>query len=178
MSSEYKSARTERNARMAAEEEPPIKGVFLSKNEDNGKEAMIAFIRLHLPYEDPAQLALRGCAFRIIKPNDNVEHPNTVLVGGGRETSHNNLRANSYELTKGNLSVFENPNVIQGFYTYSGFFVPRDIAMWCALHIEGGLKDGWSRRSAFSELQSDGVIWDAHKEAWQYWQKELAETKQ
>ena len=162
---------------MSTEKEPAINGVFLSKNEDNGKEAMIATIRLHLPFDDPAQLALRGCAYWIKQPDDKIKHPNTVLVGGGRETSHDNLRSASWELIGGYLDAYENHNVVAGFYTYSGWFVPRSVAMWCACHIERGLKPDWSKRSAFTELQSPGVVWDVHKQAWQDYQKELAEVK-
>jgi hypothetical protein len=129
----------------------------LSKNEDNGKEAMIATIRLHLPFDDPAQLALRGCAYWIKQPDDKIKHPNTVLVGGGRETSHDNLRLASWQLIGGFLNAFENPNVVAGFYTYSGWFVPRSVALWCSRHIEGGLKPDWSKRSAFTKLQSQNT---------------------
>lgn len=159
---------------MNTEKEPAIKGVFLSLNDDNGKEAMIGTIRLHLPYDDPAELALRGCAYWIRQPEGEIKHPNTVLVGGGRETSHDNLRSASWQLIGGFLNAFENPNVVAGFYTYSGWFVPRSVAMWCACYIEGGLKDSWSKMSAFTELQSDGVVWDAHKKEWQAYQRTLA----
>ena len=158
---------------MNTEKEPAIKGVFLSLNDDNGKEAMIATIRLHLAFVDPAELALRGCAYWIRQPEDEIKHPNTVLVGGGREKSHDNLRSASWELIGGFLNAFENPNVVAGFYTYSGWFVPRSVAMWCSRHIEGGLKPDWSKRSAFTELQSPGVVWDAHKKAWQDYQRTL-----
>ncbi len=158
---------------MNTEKEPAIKGVFLSLNDDNGKEAMIGTIRLHLPYDDPAELALRGCAYWIRQPEGEIKHPNTVLVGGGRETSHDNLRLASWQLIGGFLNAFENPNVVAGFYTYSGWFVPRSVAMWCSRHIEGGLKPDWSKRSAFTKLQSPGVVWDAHKKEWQAYQRTL-----
>lgn len=157
----------------APKETPLLKGVFLSKNEDNGKEVMIATIRLHMPFDDPAQLALRGCALRIINPTEHIVHPNTILVGGGREKSHADLRNNSRDLTGGYLSTYENPNFVEGFYTFSGFFVPRMMAMWCSLHIEKGLKDDWSRRTSFHELQSRGVVWEVHKKEWDAWQKQL-----
>lgn len=157
------------------DKEPPIKGVFLSTDELNGQEAMISLIRLHLPCNDPAELALKGCAYWIIKPEGNVKEPNTVLIGAGRQTSHDKVRSSSWNLLGGNLNAYDNPNVIAGFYTYSGFFVSRKTAMWCSAHIEKGLKSEWSRRSSFTELQSDGVRWNAHADAWKSYQKELAE---
>lgn len=162
---------------MSTEENDCFQGILRSMNHENGTAIKIAKVRSDMPTEDSAQLALRGCAYWVREREEGLEHPNTIVVGGGRALKHSDLHNQTFEMLRGRwLSIYENPNVIHGFYTFSGFFVPRNIAMWCALHIVEGLKPAWQRRSAFTELQSDGVLWDAHKKAWDEWQKELKET--